>query len=338
MTDPVPASNDPARRGGRPRQYDNAAERARAWRERRRGDAPADPDAEPVPPELAPSALARVLEQLDALTIRHRDEYAALAARVEAAVAAISDPDAVAATLDACRTAAQETAAIAEARAADADRRRVQAEHDAEAARAAAAEAIEAADALDGRLREVEAWAEAAKDGWEAEQAGRAVDARRHAEELEAAETRHSTALRELTAAHAAKVEAMRDEHAEAVEALRAVHVREAAELIAGHQREVADLNRALSTAVDERQRAEVRLEETAAALVRARAELDRVPGQVEAARAAERSTLENRYAAEVEAVQARCAGEKAELEGRLRGCRAELAAIQRQLAQLDDE
>lgn len=342
VTAETPVGEVPAG-GGRRRKWASEAERVAAYRRRRAEETaasapPVDEAGEPtpVPPEQAHSALARVLEQITTNVARIRQENETLAARVEAAVAGIADPDAVSSALEACTTAANERVAVAEARAADVDRRRVQAEHDAEAARAAATEAQDAADAFDERLREVEAWAEAAKDGWEAEQAARAEDARRHTE-----------GMRELTAAHKAKVEALRDEHVEAVEALRTEHAAEVRRLQtehAGHVEEVRDGYREQLAAevrrtgdeVATRERAERSVEGLTSELVALRAELDgvraAVPSLVEEAREETRRALTTLHAAELAACEARREGELAELAGRLEGCEARRMALGEQV------
>lgn len=336
----TPVGEHPAT-GGPRRIHESAAARAKAARERKRATAkPSDlGPPEPVPPELAPSALAVTLQQLVVAADRLSDEGAAVAARVEAAVAGIGNPDAVASALDACRAAAQETVAVAEARAADADCRRVQAERDAENARVAAAEAVEAADAFDARLQEVEAWAEAAQDGWAAEQAARAQDAHAHADNLQ-----------HLEAEHAQTIEALRDAHMQGVAELGRQHEAETKQLQAEHAAHVEqvrnDYRDQLAVEVrrtgDEavaRERAERSVEGLTSELAAVRAELDgvkaAVPGLVETAREETRQALTMQHLAELAACEARREGEVAELAGRLRGCQAELAATQRQVTQL---
>jgi hypothetical protein len=301
---------------------------------------PAPGDPEVVPPDLAPSALAVTLEQLADVTARHRAEYAALAGRVEAAVAGIADPDAVASSLEACSAAAREEVAVAVARAADADRRRVQAEQDAETARVAAAEATEAADAFDERLREVEAWAQAAQDGWEAEQASRAVDAQAHAVELERLEGEHAQTVEALRDAQMQGVAELGRQHEAEIRRLQAEHADHVEEVRNGYREQLAVAVRQTGDEAAARERAERSVEGLTGELAAVRAELDgvraAVPGYVEEAREETRRALTTLHTAELAACEAHREGQVAELAGRLRGCEAELAAAQRQLEQRD--
>ena len=113
---PARASGQP----GRPPEYcDNAAHnRVSAWRERRRMDAEQHGTAVTDADAAQPVTMARVTvgEQLRALAAE-TTTISGIADRIQQALATVGDPDAAAAELEAMRTAAEQRATTAEARA-----------------------------------------------------------------------------------------------------------------------------------------------------------------------------------------------------------------------------
>ena len=105
--------------GGRVRRYADGAERARAWRARQAerratGIEPAGGSASPAGgPELAVASLAAVLPQLKETTTQQLSAFSALAARIEAAVELLSDPEAIDERLELAR--AESARLVAEA-------------------------------------------------------------------------------------------------------------------------------------------------------------------------------------------------------------------------------
>ena len=94
--------------GGWVKQYPDAAERARAWRARRKArQGEAASEAPPTTPALAEASLAVTLDRLKELLSAHQSAVESEVARVEDAIAALSDPEAVA---DELATARAETA------------------------------------------------------------------------------------------------------------------------------------------------------------------------------------------------------------------------------------
>lgn len=316
--------------GGPRRKWGSEAERVAAYRRRQREakaqTSPADAGDAPdqIPPERSQTALAITLDRITAEVRRLRDEGAAITSQVESVIAGLTDPDAVASTLDAVAANAREEVAVAEARATDADRLRRQAEHTADEARRAAAEATEAAEALDARLAEVETEAQNLRDIWEAERAGRANDAEAAAGALDKVRAEHADELRAINEAHQAAIEqhearaaALRDEATVAADA--------AAQKIEG-------LSHKLVSEAAARGRAEETVTALRADLERVRQELanlrDDIPHAIERHREDLRAALEERHAAELEAATARRSGDVARLEGQLEACENRRASL----------
>src|SRR5438128_318911 len=90
--------------GGRVRQYPTDAHRARAWRERQREQR--DEPGEPVPVMLAEATLRVLVGRLGEVAASHGSAMAELVGRVEEAIAALADPEAVADELAATRAGA----------------------------------------------------------------------------------------------------------------------------------------------------------------------------------------------------------------------------------------
>lgn len=319
-TGEIPVGEHPPQ-GGRVKQYENAAARARAWRERQKTP-PESFGPSPVAPEAAQSALGAVLERIAGSIEERRRQDDDFATRVEAALAGVTDPDAVASTLEACRTGANEEVAAAEARMADAEERRLRAEAETRAAVERAEEAIKAADALDERLQEIEAQRQAMQGGWEAEQASRAVDAEAHATErnalqAELAETRQSAIDR------ADERDQARTELATALEHCRSM------------QDNLSELASALDGERTARARAEGEASTLRSDLERARTELaevrSEIPQAIEAARDETRRILAERHALELDAAAARSEGEIARV--RLEASEAHRAAVEELLS-----
>jgi colicin import membrane protein len=142
---------EPPARGGRVRVHADAADRARAWRERRQaeraaaadsagaGAEAAGPGGEPL---IAAAGLALAVDQLRQIAATARAQLTGEVDRIEAAVEVLADPDAIDRALAGAR-------AEADRRVAEADAARVAAlDEAATARRRAAAENQRAADAV----------------------------------------------------------------------------------------------------------------------------------------------------------------------------------------------
>jgi hypothetical protein len=143
---------EPPARGGRVRVHADAADRARAWRERRQAERDAagnpaggagievgGPGGEPL---IAAAGLALAVDQLRQIAAAARAQLAGEVDRIEAAVEVLADPDAIDRALAGVR-------ADADRRVAEADTARVAALGEAAAARSrAAADALRASEAV----------------------------------------------------------------------------------------------------------------------------------------------------------------------------------------------
>ena len=189
--------------GGRVRRYADGAERARAWRarqaERRVGsETPAGSGAPTGGPELAVASLAAVLPQLKETTAQQMAAFSAVAARIEAAVDLLSDPEAIDERLELAR--AESARMVAEA------------QDQAAAAKADASRARSAEQALRAERDEA---TESAAQAWE------------RVGELETAATQAEEEAAQARTTHAAQVETMRAEHAAELDT-RALQLRQA--------------------------------------------------------------------------------------------------------------
>lgn len=94
--DTAPVGDHPAT-GGRVKQYADGAERAREWRERQRTRRAGIPQDTPAPsPGLAEASLSASLDRFGELVAAHQAAIAGEVARVEDAIGALADPEAVA--------------------------------------------------------------------------------------------------------------------------------------------------------------------------------------------------------------------------------------------------
>lgn len=157
-----------ARRPGRPRLHDSDTARVKAWRDARRVRAEAE---RATSPEGAEATLGAMVGQLSTLSAEHQGAMAALAARIEAALGSLSDPDQVGEALSRARSEALAQVAEAEARAsraaqsARADQRaREEAETMAEASLAREDETAALLEAARAELVLARGEAEAARD------------------------------------------------------------------------------------------------------------------------------------------------------------------------------
>jgi hypothetical protein len=135
--------------GGRERRYANDAERARAWRERqkaRRIDALEGGGRDTVTPELAEASLAVLLDRLGEVGRAHEATVGELASRVEDAIGALADPEALAEALAGARAEAARQVAEAEERAIRASQAKAAAEAVSREAAQARTDAEEAAN------------------------------------------------------------------------------------------------------------------------------------------------------------------------------------------------
>jgi DNA repair exonuclease SbcCD ATPase subunit len=273
--------------GGRERRYANDAERARAWRERqkaRRTDAREGGD-DAVTPELAEATLAVLLDRLAEVGRAHEATMGELAGRVEDAIGALADPEAVADALAGARAEAARQVAEAEERAVRANQAKA-------AAEAAARDASQARNDAE----------EAANGAWE------------RTETLEA----DLTALRrQLETANAAAIEEAR-RHEDELDALRAVHAEQLDETERRAQETIATVREAARVAAEDANASRDRAEGRATAL-RAELEavkraadeaLDTVRREAVAARTELAEQLTRRYQAENEAAQAKADAE----------------------------
>ncbi|HEY8719335.1 hypothetical protein [Pengzhenrongella sp.] len=206
-----------ARAGGRPKEYIDAAARAKAWRDRRRADRIEPPTAH-GDAALLPEATGVLATAVPAL--------AALAQRIEAAVAALTDPAELDERLETTRAAVARQVADAQAQAAAARAELSRARHDHESANLELGEATVAA-----------------AEAWEATQAA--------VEELVQARADHSIEAAQL---HEARDEARRDLQSErtarhaaevslaAAREAQAVRLEAAAAVAAGLREQLVDV------------------------------------------------------------------------------------------------
>jgi chromosome segregation ATPase len=270
--------------GGRERLYANDAERARAWRERqkaRRREAIEGGGGDVVTPVLAEANLSVLLDRLAEVGRAHEATVGELAGRVEDAISALADPEAVAEALEGARVEAARQVAEAEERAVRASQAKAAAEAAARAAALARTEAEEAANA---------AW-----------------------ERTEALEAELSTLRRDLEVARDDAIE-QGHRHGEELETLRAGHAEQLNEQKQTADRNLAEVRRTAQEAVAEANAGRDRAEGTASEL---RAELETVKQSADAALAAARAEavtartelaeqLAGRYQAELAAAQAK--------------------------------
>jgi DNA repair exonuclease SbcCD ATPase subunit len=304
--------------GGRERRYANDAERARAWRERqkaRRTDA-FEGGSTAVTPELAEASLAVLLDRLAEVGRAHEATVGELAGRVEDAIGALADPEAVAEALAGARAEAARQVAEAEERAIRASQAKAAAEAAARDATQARIDAEEAANGAWERTETLEAEFTALRQELEAVCEGAAQEVRRHSEELEA---------------------------------LRAVHAEQLNETQRQAQDTVTKAREAAGVAIAEANAGRDRAEGTATEL---RAELEAAARAAEAALASARSEaaeartelaeqLASRYQAETETAQAKADAEITRAQVRAEGAQ-ELAEnraneISRLIAQVED-
>jgi hypothetical protein len=180
--------------GGRERRYANDAERARAWRERqkdRRGSSYDDSASEAVSPVLAEASLSVLLERLTEVGRAHEATVGELIGRVEDAIGALSDPEAVAEALAGGRAEAARQVAEAEERAVRATQAKTAAETAAREAVQERTEAEEAANAAWERAEALEAELAALQQELGVATENAAQEARRHAEEVDALSAAH---------------------------------------------------------------------------------------------------------------------------------------------------
>jgi hypothetical protein len=315
---PTPVGQIPVT-GGRERRYTNGAERARAWRERQRARRTAPEDGgrtAAITPELAEASLAVLLDRLAEVGRAHEATVGELVGRVDDAIGALADPEAVAEALAGARAEAARQVAEAEEKAIRASQAKAAAEAAARDAKQARTDAEEAANGAWERTETLEAEVTALRQELEIVGAGAAQEVRRHAEELEALRAVHAEELDE-TQRHA------QDTVSE---------VREAAGL------EIAEANasrdRAEGTAAELRTELETATRTADAALANARSE-------AAASRSELAEQLANRYQAEAEAAQAKADAEMTRAQVRAEGAQ-ELAEnraseISRLIAQVED-
>lgn len=186
--------------GGRERRYATDAERARAWRERqkaRRTDTPEADAGHAVNPELAEAGLAVLLERLVEVGRAHEATVGELAGRIEDAIGALADPEAVAEALAARRAEAALAVAEAEERAVRAGQAKATAEAAARDATQACADAEAAANAAWERAETLEAEVAVLRQQLETVTGDAARDAQRHEEELGTIRALHAQQLAE---------------------------------------------------------------------------------------------------------------------------------------------
>jgi colicin import membrane protein len=197
---PTPVGQIPVT-GGRERRYANNAERARAWRERqktRREDLSEGVGAiEAVTPGLAEASLAVVLDRLAEVGRAHEATVGELIYRVEEAIGALADPEAVAAALAGGRAEAARQVAEAEERAVRAGQAKTVAETAARDATRACSEAEEAANGAWERTEVLEAELGAVRRDLQTARDDAARAAEAHVVELDALRAAHTEALLE---------------------------------------------------------------------------------------------------------------------------------------------
>lgn len=278
----APIGQSPAT-GGRARQYANGAERARAWRERQRlqrTDPGGNEAGETVTTVLAEASLAVLLERLTEVGRAHEAAIGELIGRVEDAVGALADPDAVAEALAAGRAEAARQVAEAEARAVRAGQARTAAETAARDAVRSRTEAEEAATGAWERAETLEAALTEARRELDTVRSDAARELQRHENELVALRAEHAELLGEAHRESDAKV----------------AEVREAARIAVDEAN--AGLDRAEGTVSELRVELEAARRSAEAALATARTE-------AAAARSELAEQLAGRYEAERAAAQA---------------------------------
>ena len=174
--------------GGRVRQYGSDAERARAWRERQkaRRSEIVDTGGDAFTPVLAEASLAVLLDRLGEVGRAHESAVGELIGRVEDAIGALADPEAVAEALAGAKAEAARQVAEAEERAVRAGQAKAAAETAARDALRARAEADEAANGAWERTEALEAELAVVREDLEAAKSEAAGQASRHQAQLEA--------------------------------------------------------------------------------------------------------------------------------------------------------
>jgi chromosome segregation ATPase len=331
----TPVGERPAT-GGRLRQYESDAERARAWRERHRGERAEVGEA--VPLMLAEASLGVVVENLRGLTTGHQEAIADLVRRVEEAIDALSDPQAIADELDAMREESRRIASEAEAQVGAANRAQRAAASAAQEAERAAEDAENAARSAWERLEALELELAAARESESAAMA-----------EVERVRSEADVMLGKQLADHERALADVRAEHAQAVAEMVRERETELAAVAADHEAMIGTVRSECDSAVRaalgrgeeaelERARAEgmaaqlrVDLDRVQVELVEARESLSRA---VDAARADLVETLGGRHRAELDGLVARHEGRVAGMEGELRAAQV-LAEAARERAEL---
>lgn len=316
----TPVGKRPAT-GGRVRLYENGAERARAWRERQRARQDAAEESQmPPSPELAEASLGIVLEQLPRLAQSHLEAMGALVAKIEDAIGALADPDAVAQSLAAARAEAARQVAEATETLAKERQLRVTAQH---AAREEAEARTEADAAANAAFEQVEALH------------GRLEEARREISELQ-------EAVNAGEAAHASAQKALEDAHSVECERLRAEADKAVAQAVRAGEAALAEAQVSMARAEATAEAAQKQLAVQQASHERAWSELRASHAQaLEAARAEVTEVLTARHGAELEGLRARGETAIARAEAQLTGAgelaQAQRAEITRLVAQVED-
>jgi hypothetical protein len=326
--------------GGRVRQFNSDAERARAWREaqkQRRMEAP----GAAVPPGLAEATLSSVLERLSEVFAANHVNTGHLVVQVEEAIAALADPEAVAEEMETVRAETARQVAEAQERLARAQQAKAGAEHAARDAENAANAAWEQAEALSVQLEQersarrlADEAAVQARDAFE----GARLEYTAVVGELERA---HAQALDELAAVHGIELEAQRDVYEQAAGEIAARHHEELAEMRVEAGRVVEAAQIQVAEAGRARARAEGVAAELREELDRSRSELERsrnefaelyasVPVRVEAAEVAVADNLAIRYRLELDATTANYEGQVGRLQAQLESATAQAASAER--------
>jgi colicin import membrane protein len=184
--------------GGRARQYATGAERARAWRERqklRRAEIGGTGTGVMDTPVLAEASLGVLLARLTDVSRAHETAMGELAGRVEDAVGALADPEAVAEALAAGRAEAARQVAEAEERAVRAAQARSAAEAAARDAIRSRSEAEQAAEGAWERAEALEADLTGMRLALDTARSDAAQEAERHHEEVAALRADHAEQL-----------------------------------------------------------------------------------------------------------------------------------------------
>jgi uncharacterized phage infection (PIP) family protein YhgE len=316
---PTPVGQIPVT-GGRERRYANDADRARAWRERqkaRRMDAlEGGGGGIAITPELAEASLAVLLDRLAEVGRAHEATVGELARRVEDAIGALADPEAVAEALAGARAEAARQVAEAEEKAIRASQAKAAAETATREATQARTDAEEAANSAWERTETLEAELMALRQELETVREGAAQEVRRHAEELEALRTVHAEQLNESQRQAQDTIAQVREATGVAV-----------AEANAGR-------DRAEGTATELRTELESTSRAADAALASARSE-------AAASRSELAEQLASRYQAEAQAAQAKADAEITRAQVRAEGAQElaenRAAEISRLIAQVED-